>query len=185
MKATRVGSFILVSPRRKRTIFLAITALLSAVCSVPVRASKETPSGVTTSGQTQTLDIASALGSETEFNASMVFRKRGEYVFHVDAFVGEKPLESYEKTLRVGPLLNEGAKLEVDHAFLDYLATQSGGAYFRERDFGKLAETLRDRIVEQAVTVDVPLVQHNYVYIVVLLMVLAVEWTLRRKMNLF
>jgi len=136
-------------------------------------------------GPPETLDIAGALGSENEFNTSMVFRKRGEYVFHVDAFVGEKPLESYEKTLRVGPVLNEGAKLEVDHAFLDYLATQSGGAYFRESDFGKLAETLRDRIVEQAVTVDVPLVQHNYVYIVVLLIILAVEWTLRRKMNLF
>jgi len=82
-------------------------------------------------------------------------------------------------------VLNEGAKLEVDHAFLDYLATQSGGQYFRESDFGRLAQTLRDRIVEKAVTVDVPLVQHNYVYILVLLTVLALEWTLRRKMNLF
>ncbi len=125
------------------------------------------------------------VGSESEFNTSMVFRERGEYTFHVDAFVGEKLLESYEKKLRVGPVLNEGAKLEVDHAFLDYLATQSGGAYFRESDFAKLAETLRDRIVEKAVTVEVPLVQHNYVYLLVLLAVLALEWTIRRKMNLF
>jgi hypothetical protein len=73
----------------------------------------------------------------------------------------------------------------VDHAFLDYLATQSGGAYFREGDFSKLVETLRGRVVEQAVAMDVPLVQHNYVYIIVLLMILACEWTLRRKMNLF
>jgi uncharacterized membrane protein len=136
-------------------------------------------------GQAQTLDIAGALSSPNEFSTSMVFRERGEYVFHVDAFVGEKPLESYEKKLHVGPALNEGAKLEVDHAFLDYLATQSGGAYFRESDFGRLAETLRDRIVEKAVTMDVPLVQHNYVYLVVLLTLLAFEWTIRRKMNLF
>jgi hypothetical protein len=115
----------------------------------------------------------------------MVFRERGEHTFHVDAFVGEKLLESYEKKLRVGPVLNEGAKLEVDHAFLDYLATQSGGAYFRESDFAKLADTLRDRIVEKAVTMEVPLVQHNYVYLLVLLAVLAAEWTIRRKMNLF
>jgi hypothetical protein len=106
-------------------------------------------------------------------------------VFEVKAFVGEKLLESYWKTLRVGPVLNEGAKLEVDHAFLDYLATQSGGAYFREGDFNKLIETLRGRVVEQAVAMDVPLVQHNYVYIIVLLTILALEWTLRRKMNLF
>jgi uncharacterized membrane protein len=149
------------------------------------RASPHDPSQASEDRQAETLDIAGTLGSESEFNTSMVFRRRGQYVFHVDAFVGEKPLESYEKTLRVGPVLNEGAKLEVDHAFLDYLATQSGGAYFRESDFGKLAQTLRDRIVEKAVTVDVPLVQHNYVYILVLLTVLALEWTLRRKMNLF
>jgi uncharacterized membrane protein len=137
------------------------------------------------SGQAQTLDTAGTLASENEFNTSMVFRTRGEYVFEVQAFVGEKLLESYEKTLRVGPVLNEGAKLEVDHAFLDYLATQSGGAYFRENDFSELIETLRGRVVEQAVTMDVPLVQHNYVYIIVLLLILAGEWTLRRRMNLF
>ncbi len=131
------------------------------------------------------LDVTAALGSESEFNTSMVFRERGDYTFHVDAFVGERLLEAYDKTLHVAPGLNEGAKLEVDHAFLDYLATQSGGAYFRERDFGRLAETLRDRIVDKAVTIDMPLVQHNYVYILALLAVLAVEWTIRRKMNLF
>jgi uncharacterized membrane protein len=137
------------------------------------------------SGQAQALDTAGALGSDDEFTTSMVFRTRGEYVFEVKAFVGEKLLESYQKTLRVGPVLNEGTKLEVDHAFLDYLATQSGGAYFREGDFGKLIEALRGRVVEQAVTMDVPLVQHNYVYIIMLLMILAGEWTLRRRMNLF
>jgi len=136
-------------------------------------------------GQSQPLDMAGVLGFDREFTTSMVFRERGEYVFHVDAFMGEKPLESYEKTLRVGPALNEGAKLEVDHAFLDYLATQSGGAYFRENDFARLVQTLRDRMGEKAVAVDVPLVQHRYVYLLVLLTVLAGEWTIRRKMNLF
>jgi len=136
-------------------------------------------------GPPETLEVAGALSSENQFSTSMVFPKRGAYTFHLEAFVGEKPLESYDKTLRVGPVLNEGAKLEVDHAFLDYLATQSGGAYFRESDFGRLAETLRDRIVEKAVTVDVPLVQHNYVYLLALLALLALEWTIRRKMNLF
>ncbi len=139
----------------------------------------------TKSEQPMPLDIAAALGSESEFNTSMIFPERGEYTFQVDVFVGEKLLESYNKTLHVAPGLNEGAKLEVDHAFLDYLATQSGGAYFRERDFDRLAETLRDRIVDKAVTIDMPLVQHNYTYILVLLVILAVEWTLRRKMNLF
>ncbi|MBM4028794.1 MAG: hypothetical protein FJ280_25880 [Planctomycetes bacterium] len=144
-----------------------------------------TASGVTTHERTQVLEVAGVLGSQNEFTTSMVFRDRGDYVFRAEAYVGEKLLESYEKTLRVGPALNEGARLEVDHAFLDYLAAQSGGAYFRESDFGRLAETLRGRLVDQAVTIDMPLVQHNGVYIILLLAVLAVEWTLRRKMNLF
>lgn len=138
-----------------------------------------------TSESPQPLDVTGTLGSENEFRTSMVFRERGEYVFALTAFTGEKLLESYEKTLSVRPTVNEGARLEVDHAFLDYLATQSGGVYFQESDSPRLAETLRGRLVDQAVTVDMPLVQHNYVYIVVLLIVLAFEWTLRRKMNLF
>jgi uncharacterized membrane protein len=137
------------------------------------------------SGEPTPLDITGVLSSESEFHTSMVFRERGEYAFHVDAFVGEKLLESYDKMLHVGPGLNEGARLEVDHAFLDYLASQSGGVYFREADFDGLAETLQDRIVNKAVTVDMPLVQHNYLYILLLLTILAAEWTLRRRMNLF
>ena len=139
----------------------------------------------TKSASSEPLDITGILGSENEFSTSMVFRERGEYVFTVTAFAGERLLESYEKTFSVRPTLNEGARLEVDHAFLDYLATQSGGAYFRESDFPKLAETLRGRLVDQAVTVDMPLVQHDYVYIALVLMVFAVEWAIRRKMNLF
>ncbi len=138
-----------------------------------------------TSGEPEALDVTGVLGSDTEFSASMVVPERGEYTVTVSAFVGEKLLESYEKVLRVRPVVNEGGRLEVDHAFLDYLATQTGGAYFRESDFGRLAETLQDRVVEQAVTIDMPLVQFNYVYVAAMLIVLIVEWIVRRKMNLF
>jgi uncharacterized membrane protein len=138
-----------------------------------------------TSGPPEALDVTGILGSETEFSTSAVFPERGEYTVAVSAFVGEKLLESYEKVLHIRPVVNEGARLDVDHAFLDYLATQTGGAYFRESDFGRLAERLRDRIEEQAVTVDVPLVQFNYLYIAAMLIVLIVEWIVRRKMNLF
>jgi uncharacterized membrane protein len=133
----------------------------------------------------QPLGVASVLGSENAFNAELVFARRGDYVFGLEAFVGEELLESYDKTFRVSPGLNEGANLEVDHAFLDYVATQTGGVHFREGETGKLVETLRGQAIEQAVTVDMPLVQYNYVYMCLLLGILALEWILRRRMNLF
>jgi len=85
----------------------------------------------------------------------------------------------------VGPSLNEGANLQVDHAFLDNLATASGGAYFRESDFEKLTEMLRSRIMEQAISMEIPLVQDRYIYLLIFLGILILEWTVRRKMNLF
>jgi len=122
---------------------------------------------------------------DNTFIAEMVFSKRAEYLFEVHAYVGEKLLESYEKTLLVGPRLNEGANLEVDHAFLDDLAVRGGGAYFREADFDGLIETLRSRLMDYAVSLEIPLVQDRYIYLLIFLIILMLEWTLRRKMNLF
>jgi hypothetical protein len=122
---------------------------------------------------------------DNTFSAEMVFSKRAEYLFEVHAYVGEKLLESYEKTLLVGPGLNEGANLEVDHAFLDNLAMRGGGVYFREEDFEELIETLRSRLMDYAVSLEIPLVQDRYIYLLIFLIILMLEWTVRRKMNLF
>ncbi len=131
------------------------------------------------------VSVKAIIGRENTFDAEMVFSKRAEYLFEVQAYLGEKLLESYEKTLVVGPSLNEGANLQVDHAFLDNLATASGGAYFRESDFEKLTEMLRSRIMEQAISMEIPLVQDRYIYLLIFLGILILEWTVRRKMNLF
>ncbi|MFH1883144.1 MAG: hypothetical protein ABIL62_10585 [Planctomycetota bacterium] len=136
-------------------------------------------------GAAQPVSVEPMMGKENTFRAEMVFSKRAEYLFEVQAYVGEKLLESYEKTLVVGPSVNEGANLEVDHAFLDNLAMRSGGAYFRETDFENLVETLRSRVIDYAVSVEIPLVQDKYIYILIFLGILMLEWTMRRKMNLF
>jgi uncharacterized membrane protein len=133
----------------------------------------------------QTVSVEPVMGRENTFRAGMVFSKRAEYLFEVDAHVGEKLLESYEKTLVVGPSVNEGANLEVDHAFLDNLAMRSGGSYFRENELDNLVESLRSRVIDYAVSVEIPLVQDKYIYIVIFLVILMLEWTMRRKMNLF
>lgn len=131
------------------------------------------------------VSVEPVMGRENTFRAEMVFSKRAEYLFEVQAYVGEKLLESYEKTLVIEPSVNEGANLEVDHAFLDNLAMRSGGAYFRENDLENLVETLRSKVIDYAVSVEVPLVQDKYIYILMFLGILMLEWTMRRKMNLF
>ncbi|NQT03383.1 MAG: hypothetical protein HQ580_15250, partial [Planctomycetes bacterium] len=117
----------------------------------------------------QPVSVEPVMGRENTFRAEMVFSKRAEYLFEVDAHVGEKLLESYEKTLVVGPSVNEGANLEVDHAFLDNLAMRSGGSYFRENELDNLVEALRSRIIDYAVSVEIPLVQDKYIYILIFL----------------
>ena len=136
-------------------------------------------------GEPQPVSVEPVMGRENAFRVGMVFSKRAEYLFEVHAHVGEKLLESYEKTLVVGPSVNEGANLEVDHAFLDNLAMRSGGSYFRENELDNLVESLRSRIIDYAVSVEIPLVQDKYIYIVIFLVILMLEWTMRRKMNLF
>jgi hypothetical protein len=136
-------------------------------------------------GAGKPISVEPVMGRENTFRVEMVFSKRAEYLFELQAYVGEKLLESYEKTLVVGPGVNEGANLEVDHAFLDNLAMQSGGAYFRETDLKELAETLRSRVMDYAVSMEIPLVQDKYIYILIFLGILMLEWTMRRKMNLF
>ncbi|MCP4259648.1 MAG: hypothetical protein GY774_19375 [Planctomycetes bacterium] len=133
----------------------------------------------------QPVSVEPVMGRENKFRAEMVFSKRAEYMFEVHVHVGEKLLESYEKTLAVGPSVNEGANLEVDHAFLDNLAMRSGGSYFRENELDNLVEALRSRIIDYAVSVEIPLVQDKYIYILIFLVILMLEWTMRRKMNLF
>ncbi len=137
-----------------------------------------------TDEEPQPVSVEPVMGRENTFRAEMVFSKRTEYLFEVEAYAGEKLLESYEKTLVVGPSVNEGANLEVDHAFLDDLAMRSGGAYFRETDFENLVETLRSRVIDYAVSMEIPLVQDKYIYILIFLGILMLEWTMRRKMNL-
>jgi len=131
------------------------------------------------------VSVEPVMGRENTFRAEMVFSKRAEYLFEVQAYVGEKLLESYEKTLVIEPSVNEGANLEVDHAFLDNLAMRSGGAYFQETDFENLVETLRGKVIDYAVSVEIPLVQDKYIYILIFLGILILEWIMRRKMNLF
>ena len=129
-------------------------------------------------------NLESTPGSDNTFDVEMVLAERGRYIFQAEAYLGEKLLERYEKTLAIGPRLNEGANLEVDHSFLDELAARNGGEYFREADFEELIDVLRSRITAGALGLEIPLVQDRYIYIVIVLSILVLEWFIRRRMNL-
>ena len=137
-----------------------------------------------TDGVTQ-IPVEQVAGRSGAFTAAIVFTERDNYLFQLEAFVGDELLESYEKPLSIGPRLNEGANLQVDHVFLDDLARRSGGYYVREKDAEKIIQILRNRILDQVEHLEVALVNDRHIFIVIFLCILALEWFIRRKMNLF
>ena len=73
-----------------------------------------------------------------DFRTKVFFPDRGEYAFKLEATVGGEALDKYQRVVRVGSALNEGAELAVDHAFLENLAGRSGGYYETEENVDKL-----------------------------------------------
>ncbi|HOD81351.1 MAG TPA: hypothetical protein PKG77_07995 [Phycisphaerae bacterium] len=136
-------------------------------------------------GQTLTVPIEPVLETDHAYRAKVVFPGRGLYVFRAEARVGSEKLDTSERTFRVGPTVNEGAALEVDHAFLDDLASRSGGKYARAAQVNRIIETLRAEAMARRVIRDVPLVQEKYGYLTLFMLILIAEWFCRRRMNLF
>ena len=135
-------------------------------------------------GKSSPITVEPMMGRENTFKAEMNFAKSARYRFALQAFLGEQVLESYEKMIVVGTKLNEGANLEVDHAFLNNLAAQAGGRYFQENEFENLIGTLRSRILSRIVSMEIPLIEDNYIYILIFIGILILEWIIRRRMNL-
>ncbi len=135
-------------------------------------------------GRPTPVSVEPVMGRANTFTATLNFSRSAQYLFELDAFVGDQVLESYEKTIVVGTGLNEGANLEVDHAFLNSLAAQAGGRYFRENEFETLIGTLRSRILSRVVSMEIPLIEDKCIYILIFVGILILEWIIRRRMNL-
>jgi len=135
-------------------------------------------------GKSTPISVEPIAGRENTFTAEMNFAKSAQYLFELQAFLGDQALESYNKTIVVGTSLNEGANLEVDHAFLNNLAIQAGGRYFPETEFENIIGTLRSQILSRVVSLEIPLIEDNYIYILIFIAILILEWTIRRRMNL-
>jgi uncharacterized membrane protein len=135
-------------------------------------------------GVASPVPVEPVMGSENSYTAVLDFTKAANYTFHLEALTGSQLLERYEKTIVVGGQLNEGANLEVDHAFLNSLSAQGNGIYVPENEFDSLVGTLRAQLVGRLVDMEIPLIEDKGIYALAFIGLLMLEWIIRRKMNL-
>jgi hypothetical protein len=138
----------------------------------------------------KTVNLPIVLKQESDFQTRVFFPKPGEYRIRMEATLAGNPLDTYERIIRVGSSVSEGADLAVDHPFLESLAARSGGSYSREGDTDELMERLDALLMSSADLHDTPLVRKPAlfnllpIYIVLLMGALLWEWLLRRRMNI-
>jgi uncharacterized membrane protein len=139
-------------------------------------------------GTTQELSIVLTDGND--FQTKVFFPGRGDYKIKLEATLVGEPLDTYERVLRVGSSVSEGADLAVDHPFLENLAARSGGNYQREVDAEQLIQHLKAMLMTSADPHDTPLVREPALfgmlpfYILLVMGVLLWEWILRRRINI-
>jgi len=119
------------------------------------------------------------------FNLKVPFEHRGLYQFHLAAHQGNSDLETYDKTIPVTPLLEEGAKLELDVPALERLAKLGGGAYASESGMEGLIKNLADTRLTRTMPLEVSWVSGAPWFALIVLGVMICEWLIRRRMNLF
>ena len=135
-------------------------------------------------------DLSIVLKDGNDFQTDVFFADRGDYTIKLEATLAGESLDSYERVIRVGSNVSEGADLAVDHPFLENLAARSGGYYQREADAEQLIERLKAMLMTSADPHDTPLVRAPAlfgllpIYILLVMGVLLWDWVLRRRMNI-
>jgi hypothetical protein len=136
-------------------------------------------------GQSAAIAVSPEPGQAQSFQVKPRFRERGEYDFRLVASQGDRVLETYEKNFPIAPLVEEGSRLELDEVFLKRLAGLGGGVFLREDQAGQFLEQAVAGHLRKVAVEESALVEDGPWFVVVFLVVLVVEWTLRRKFNLF
>ena len=137
-----------------------------------------------------TQDLSIVLKDGNDFQTKVFFPDRGDYTVRLEATLAGEPLDTYERDIRVGANVSEGADLAVDHPFLENLAARSGGNYQREADTEQLIQRLKAMLMTSADPHDSPLVREPAlfgvlpVYVLLVMGILLWEWVLRRRMNI-
>ena len=135
------------------------------------------------------VELPIELKTGSDFQTRVFFPRPGEYRVTLNATLGGEPLDSYERTIRVGSSVSEGADLAVDHPFLQSFAARGGGYYGREGATDELVQRLKAVLLLDEELRDTPLVRKPAlfglpIYMVLLMGALLWEWILRRRMNI-
>jgi uncharacterized membrane protein len=139
---------------------------------------------LTSGNQIVPVVVEPAAGETNAFVINLRFRQRGEDSLRLVAYRSDRVLETYEKTFVVAPLAPEGSRLELDETFLARLAERGGGIFVRERDAGRIVEGLGTGLSDKTVLLESSLAEAGPWFFLTVLVVLLLEWSLRRSMNL-
>jgi uncharacterized membrane protein len=135
-------------------------------------------------GGDRDVNLSPVMGQADLYTAKIPLPQRGDYTFHLSAYAGASLAESYERVLPVEPLLEEGASPELKEAYLREIAARANGVYTGEKDLEPVRAFLRGQIVSQQSSVAAPLVNFWNIFPVAVILILAGEWLLRRRLNL-
>jgi uncharacterized membrane protein len=141
-------------------------------------ASLKTPDG------NKDVSLTPVTGQAGIYTAKISLVQRGDYTFLLSAYNGSTLAESYERTLPVQPLVEEGANPELKDAYLKEIATQARGVYTNEKDLEPIRTFLREQVASQQASVPVSLVNFCYIYPILIIMILVIEWITRRRLSL-
>jgi hypothetical protein len=135
-------------------------------------------------GGDKTIDLALEMGQADTYTAKIPLAERGDYTFHLSAYSGANLAESYERVLPVEPQLEEGASPELKEAYLREIAAKANGIYAGEKNIEPVQVFLRQQIVSEQAVIVLPLVNFWNIFACLILLILIVEWLLRRRLNL-
>ncbi len=134
--------------------------------------------------KTMQIPAEKIVGENNAYSVKFLFRNRGEYKFRLTVYSEEGTSENYEKTFSVTSMLSEGADLGLDENFLTKMAENGGGRYYSEEMIDNLLKDMGEKVFSSKTTVEISLIHKTPYFFFIILTLLIIEWSIRRKLNL-
>ncbi len=115
---------------------------------------------------------------------SLILDTRGKYELQLEASISGKVVERNNYSFDVASLLPEGSYIDIDQQGLSALADKSSGVFFTEADYLKFSEALRRVLKKNEQTVQQKVVSLGPWFISLLLLLVALEYIVRKRKGL-